>query len=960
MRSLFTALTVIFSVPVLWAQTPESPVVKEYKLNNGLTIWLDEDHTQSKVFGAVVVKAGAKDCPDTGIAHYFEHMMFKGTDKIGTTDYEAEKLLLDSIAQKYDELAATTEPAARLAIQKAINELSVEAAGYAIPNEFERLINRYGGSKLNAGTSFDYTVYFNTFSPQYLAHWAEINSERLVRPVFRLFQSELETVYEEKNMYTDFIGSQAVEKLTERYFAPHPYAYPIIGSTENLKNPRLSQMENFFKEYYVASNMGVILSGDFRPETAIPILEKTFSRVRRGTAPQNPAVPLPPFKGKEKFRVKVPVPVVKALALAFRGVPANHEDQVALNIAVGLLNNSNGTGYLDKLSVEGKVLGVMSMNESLNEAGILGILVIPKLVFQTYASAEKLVWNEIDRIKQGEFSDELFQALKLEQKRKYELTLEDIHSRSEVMIRLFTQGKSWKEYMQEINRIDRLTKNDIVQIARKYFGDDYLYVTKKMGRYPKDNLPKPAFKPIIAENSEAVSGYARQLEEIPVKEMRPRYLDFQIDVQNVPLSPYARLYATRNPINRVFTLDLVYGVGTIEKPLLKQVASYLLYLGTDSLSYDNFRNRLQTLGSTLACEAGDHTFTLKVTGFDEHFDSTLALVADFMEHVKAEDKKLKQVVNEEKVARKAFFKSGDEVAMALLEKVKYGNRSVYLARLSLSEVKKLKGKELTEAFHDVQRTGCDIHYCGTLPVQEVKEKIERTALVNNIIRPGNPLPYRALIRYSGPTVFFYDLPDVSQSILYAYIPGNPQPENHGRNIAKVFTSYFGGGMSSLMFQEIREFRSLAYRVQADYKLSPFKQKEEPGYLQAMLSTQGDKTTDALEVMDSLLRRMPVKPERLNTVRQNIINGIHNNYPSFRELSKKIADLQHEGYTSDPNRALTDNLPQIKMNEITHFYQENIGNHPPVYIIAGNSRQIDMEKLATFGKVVRLKKKDFYR
>lgn len=151
------------------AQNTKALEVKEHKLKNGLTVWLNEDHSQPKVFGAVVVKAGAKDCPDTGIAHYFEHMMFKGTDKIGTVDYDAEKTLLDSIALKYDELAATEDEAARSQIQKEINELSIRSSDYVIPNEFNRLISKYGGSGLNAATSYDATIYFNTFSPQYMS-----------------------------------------------------------------------------------------------------------------------------------------------------------------------------------------------------------------------------------------------------------------------------------------------------------------------------------------------------------------------------------------------------------------------------------------------------------------------------------------------------------------------------------------------------------------------------------------------------------------------------------------------------------------------------------------------------------------------------------------------------------------------------------------------------------------------
>lgn len=310
-------LTVVPSV--MAAQIKKALEVKEYKLSNGLTVWLNEDHNQPKVFGAVLVKAGSKDSPNTGIAHYFEHMMFKGTDKIGTIDYEKEKVYLDSIAACYDRLAETQQPKLCQEIQQEINELSIKAAEYVIPNEFNRLISQYGGTQLNAGTSYDYTVYMNTFSPQYFAQWAELNSERLINPVFRMFQSELETVYEEKNMYHDFIGRDAVDKLMERYFLPHPYAYPILGSTESLKNPRLSDMRKFFEEYYVASNMGVILSGDFDTEEVLPVLEKTFSWIRSGEVPERDKIEIKPFEGEENFTVKFPIPIVNVAGMGFRG-----------------------------------------------------------------------------------------------------------------------------------------------------------------------------------------------------------------------------------------------------------------------------------------------------------------------------------------------------------------------------------------------------------------------------------------------------------------------------------------------------------------------------------------------------------------------------------------------------------------------------------------------------------------
>ena len=934
--------------------------VKEYRLENGLTVWLNEDHSQPKVFGAVVVKAGAKDCPDTGIAHYFEHMMFKGTDRIGTLDYESEKVLLDSIAMKYDELAMTEDTAARARLQKEINELSIRSSEYVIPNEFNRLINRFGGSGLNAATSYDATIYFNTFSPQYMVQWAEINSERLINPVFRLFQSELETVYEEKNMYGDFIGGQVMDTLMARYFGPHPYAYPIIGSTKNLKNPRLTEMHKFFEDYYVASNMALILSGDFDAQQVMPILEKAFSRIRSGNAPKQEKVMLPPFNGRETMKVKFPIPFIKAMGLGFRGVSANHEDQVALNIAVNLLNNANGTGYLDKLMVEHKLMGALAINESMNEAGILAVAIMPKLLIKSYSSEDKMVWDEINRVKNGVFCDEMFNCLKLEQKRQYASSLENIDSRATIMMNLFSQGKSWNDYLNEVARIESITKEDVVRVAQKYFSNNYLCVTKSTGKYPKDNLPKPAFSPVVPRNADASSSYAKQLEKIPEQQVAPRIIDFEKDVKTSKLTPLVTLYTTPNPLNDIFTLNISYGIGALEQPELMQLTNYLQLLGTESLSFEQFRSRLQSIGSTLAFDVTPDAFVMKVTGFDNHIDETMELVGDFIRHAKADDKKLRQIVDDAKVSEKAFFKSGDNVASALLEQVKYGDQSRYLRKLSLSQIKKLKGKDMLAIYDKVRSVQCDLHYCGTLPVEKVIGTIRQHLPLERTTVASNSPYYRELKQYDRPTVFFIDMPDMAQSIVYGYVKGDPVDDKASRHASQLFSVYFGGDMSSLMFQEIREFRSFAYRTSGRYQLPNHAHKGTAGSFTAMLSTQSDKTLDALGVLDSLIREMPLKPERMEAVKQTLVNRINNDYPPFRNLSEKVASARMEGFDRDPAEEFLRDIATMDMQDISRFYQEQISGRPVVYVITGNRKHIDMKKLAEYGTIIKVKKKGIYK
>jgi predicted Zn-dependent peptidase len=930
-----------------------------FTLDNGMTVWLNEDHRQPKVFGAVVVKAGSKDSPNTGIAHYFEHIMFKGTENIGTVDYAAEKVFLDKIAEKYDLLATTKNELKRREIQQEINDLSQLAADYVIPNEFDNLISKYGGTKLNAGTSFDYTVYHNIFAPQYIEQWAELNSERLISPVFRMFQSELETVYEEKNRRDDMVFNQAMEKAFELYFYPHPYAYPVIGSADNLKNPRLSEMRRFFEKYYVGNNMGLILSGDFDTEQILSVISKAFSRIPRGEEPLRYTITTPPFKGREKYSVKIPIPLMRVMVMGFRGVPANHSDQAALDIAISILNNPNGTGYLDQLMVQRKLMGAMAGGEALNEAGMLGFIIIPKLVIQSYGQAERLVWKEINKVRRGDFSEEMFESLKQEQLRKNITELEDIDSRSQIMIRLLTQGKKWDDYINELKRADELTKDDVVRIANKYLNNNYIFIRKKTGKYIKEYLPKPDWEPIVPKHTNTASKYARRLETLSVQEVKPKYLDFENDVKTIALSEKSTLYIKRNPVNNIFTLKVAFGIGTLENPDIRLLAGYLSLLGTKKYSYSEFRTKLQVIGSLILFDANDNRFIINVSGFDKYFEETLVLLSDFMNNVKNDRRKLKTLKDDAKVGEKAFFKSNSEVADALFEYVQYGTKSQYLNKSSLQEIKKYNGHELLSLFDEVQKIYCNFHYCGSAAADFIEKKIKEHLPIEKITKDSHVPYYREPIIYDKPLVFFYDMSDVSQNIVYCYQTGTPLLGSEERCAARLFSEYFGGGMSSLLFQEIREFRAYAYQTSGAIQLPPFSMPDKPFRFINFLSTQSDKTIDALTVLNSLIRNIPVHKEKIDPIIKSLINETNSEYPSFRDISIKIAKCKQYGYSYDPNKYLINRIKNMTIDDIVKFHETYIKHQNIVYVIVGNAQKLNMSKLSSFGDVIRMKKRDFY-
>lgn len=952
------ALLAVFGWTVACAQGAWD--VQTLRLHNGFTVWLNVDHSQPKVYGAVVVKAGAKDCPNTGIAHYFEHLMFKGTDKIGTVNYEKEKPWLDSISHQYDLLAATSDAARRQAIQKHINALSVRAADYAIPNEFENLITRFGGTGLNAYTSFDETVFHNTFSPQYLPQWCELYAERFLSPVFRLFQGELETVYEEKNMYADNMLVQAAEAAQRYALAGTPYAYPIIGATDSLKNPRLSEMMRFFHRYYVAGNMGLILSGDLHTDSIVPLLERTFGRLSMGEAPQTPKAVLRDFRGSKPLKLKLPIPVVKAEGYAFLAPQEGSRDEAPFQVMMTMLSNPSHTGLLDSLDNAGKVMAAMAGSYYFKDFGAFGFGFVPNLPFGSKKKASRLCWQAIDRLRTGQFTDAQLQAVKRSLQRQKLLSLETISGRSSAMINAFSHGFSWQDVLGQAKRVNSVTHDDVVRVARTYFNDDSLVVKKAFGRYHKEKVAQPGYKPVHAPHAGEQSAYAKQLEAQPVDSVAPKLVDFKHDVAERSLRPLVRLYGVRNPDNEIFSLQLCYRRGSASDHHIEILGDYLNRVGTVSMSRQQLGRALQQLGATLSVSADADNVKVTLMGFDSQFVPALRLLRSFLDSAAVDDAKLRICRKELKLDRRSFLKENANIADAVYQKVAFGDSSSFLTRLTVKEARRIKASDLVELFREVQRSQLDMIYTGTLPVDSVVRLVETALPLNRVSRPWCP-GLHTLQSVSVPTVYVYDNPLARQTIVGSYQQVGALPTEAQRVPFHLWGTYFGGSMSSVLFQDIREFRSYAYYaygrwLQPDLLVHP----QSPCAYVTRLGCQSDKTMAALGVLDSVLRDMPVREGNIRAARQGLVNVINNGYPVFRSLGGFVAACRLKGYTNDPDSATLSLLPALGIEDVTRFYRAHVQTTPACYIIVGDKRQLDIEQLRRYGRVVFLQKHDIVR
>lgn len=946
----------MFCIPFLLNAQDQSQKLnlKTYTLDNGLSVYLNPDPSVPNVLGAVIIKTGGKFDPadHTGTSHYLEHMMFKGTDELGTVDYKRESEVLEKIAAKYEELAITKDPEQRKAIQKEINGLSLEAGKYAIPNELDRMLDQIGSSMVNAFTSDEIVAYFNVFPKNQMEKWMAIYSHRFKHPVFRLFQSELETVFEEKNMYMDDFGTSLIENFYSNFYKVHPYGtQTVIGTAEHIKNPSLNNMRKMYETYYVANNMALVITGNFTEDEVIPLIKSYFGEWKSGDIPKYPEYKEEAFVGVE--RVEMRLTPVKIGLLGFRTVKANHKDEMVLDLCQALLSNSSSTGYLDKLSLDGKLMEVMCFNDVRNDYGAMMVMFVPKIVGQPLKKAEKLVHDEIVKLHTGDIDPVFFEAVKLNMIKEHEQSLENSTERAFLIGMLFTAGKSWDDIVNYPKELAAITIDDVKKASEKYLNSDYLAFYSKMGFPKKDKLEKPGFDPVIPVNTEAKSAFAEKIEKLPESKSKPEFINFRKDLTIVDINENQKLYYVKNTVNDIFNVTLKFRKGTISDSRLEQLAEYLQLIGTEKNNLESFNNELQKIGCSFSISSEDNFFVVNIDGFDKYFKESMGLVSELLSSPAPDDSKLKNIVQNATFLRKFESSSPDELSSAMFEYGVYGENSKYLRRTTQKNVASLKSEDLLSILSELLKENFNIHYSGTLPEKEVASFFKSNFVYSKSDSKTAFPVILPKVDYTENTILFLDDPKSLQSRIYFYLPGNINDPKE-RAIAAGFNQYFGTGMSAIVFQEIREFRSMAYTAYAVYRNGLL--KSEKGYLQAYVGTQSDKTIDAITIMDSLINQMPKKENRMPNIKSALIQSVNSNKPEWRDLSETVENWQIQGYDKDPRELQYEIFNNFNFDEILKFYSTNIQGKTMLITIVGNKSQVDMEKLAKFGKVVEVEKK----
>ncbi len=994
MKRVIVFTFLIFAWTLVFGQTGKLEVRTAY-LNNGMKVLLCEDHSKSEIYGGVCVHAGSKNDPAdaTGMAHYLEHMMFKGTNKIGTLDWKAEKPLIDQISKLYDELAASTNDKEKKAILKNINKLSAEAAQYAIPNEVDAILGQIGSTNVNAFTSNDITVYHNIFPSGELEKWSVIYAERFRQPVFRLFQSELEAVYEEYNMYSDDPFSVFSEDVMAAAFPNHPYGISVIGYPEHIKNPSMSKMHEFFRTYYVPANMTLVLVGDFKTQEAINILNNTwcanatnnpkggnayftpdndkkkdlsnpdkFKKNREKKPAKKPLPPVQKFQGRQVITTaQTPI---KTGCILYQTVPSKNMDATLLDLCTSILSNSSSTGLIDRLCNDHLLYAASCYNNSLCEAGLLEINYYPLIEGQTHEQAEELINQCINRLKRGDFSEQLFEAVKMNYLKDQQQALESIYMKFYNILFLDIDNKTVADYEKELEMVKQLKKSDLVDIANKYFGENVLIYRSDVGSKKTKTIEKPSWKPIPAQNTDKHSEFALSLDRynsIPSKIQR---IDFEKDVATVPITNAYKIYAVKNPCNDIFNLNLIFDYGTINEPNLEYAIDYFELQGTDRKTFDEFSLELQALGGSMDLYVSDNTLTIAITGFDKDFAKIMALCSEKLNNPGNDERKIDILVENHANMLKTMKEDCSQMGRALYYYAAYGNNSPFLMMPTTMQVKKFKGKDLLDLIQKAMAKPGHATFAGNVERSTVVKTINQYFTLINTAKKHPELKLEAInaddannanknykVRpvenYNSPAIYVLHSPKFIQSNIYFYIPGKTIDEGN-KVKSLLFNEYYDGGMNSVIFQNIRELRSLGYSAYGTFNYDHLDRRN--SYTTAYLGTQSDKTIDGIKAMSELLKTFYLQPEKFDVAKQSLVKQYESNYISFRRIPEQVYQWELEGYDSDPRPMYTSMLIQFQPEDIQAFFNANIGKRPIVITIAGNMNRINKKQLSKFGKV----------
>ena len=929
--------------------TNDPTSARYYKLKNGLTVILSPTKKDPRIQTFIATKAGSKTDPSdhTGLAHYLEHMLFKGTNKFGSKDWAKEKPLLDQIDALYEKYNQTKDEAKRKEIYKEIDRISGEASKFAIANEYDKMMSGMGADGTNAFTSFEQTVYTEDIPANVADKFLAVQAERFREPVLRLFHTELEAVYEEKNRGLDNDPRKVYEAMFATIFPNNNYGkQTTIGTVEHLKNPSLKAIREYYNNYYVPNNMGIIMSGDFNPDEMIAKIDRAFSYMK--------AKPVPEYKVAQEKPITAPIirevygPNPENITIGFRFPGATTKDARLLNLIGSMLTNGQA-GLIDlDLVKKQKLLGAYAFPYVLKDYSVLLLQGNPT-EGQSLDEVKGLLLQEIDKLRKGEFSDDLIQSIVNNEKKNVIQKYEKYTSRAESLMDEFTSEIDHQATLGYIDEISKLTKKDIMDFASKYLQDNnYVAVYKRKGEDKNIvKVEKPAITP-VSVNREDQSEFLKNIEKMPEEAISPVWLNFDKDIAKNKLGSVDVL-SVKNTDNELFRVYYYFDAGKWNNKILPLAAEYLQYLGTKDKSSEAISKEFYKLASSFNVSAGNEETYVSLEGLNESFDKTLALFEDLIKNCQPDQKALDAYKARLKKSRANAKQNKGAIMSGLRSYAQYGPQNPFNNVLSDAELDALKAEDLVNVLHDLFNHKHKVLYYGPKSGNEVVASLT----------PIHKLP--ATLKDMPKSKTFTQIPTDKNKVLFAHydmvqaeIFWVRNGEKYNSSITptvSLFNNYFGGGMGSIVFQTIRESKALAYSTYSYFSL-PSK-KEDKDIVTAYVGTQADKFNESTIAMNELLTTLPKSDQLFETAKSGLKKSIAAERITQDGIIFTYLRAQKLGNTMDMRKNVYEQAPKLAFTDINNFHDKEMKGKNYTYCLVASQdkvKEADMQKLGEVKKL----------
>jgi predicted Zn-dependent peptidase len=919
-----------------------------YKLGNGLTVILSPTNKEPRLQCYIAVKAGSKTDPatHTGLAHYLEHMMFKGTNTYGSLNYAKEQPLLNIINGLYEQYNKTNDDAARAAIYRRIDSVSGLAAKFAIANEYDKMMSAIGAKGTNAFTSFEQTVYTEDVPANAVDKFFKVQAERFRNPVFRIFHTELEAVYEEKNRGLDNDNRKVSELMLAELFKNHNYGrQTTIGTVEHLKNPSLLEIRKYYETYYVPNNMGIILAGDFDPDVMIKKVDEYFSYMAKKDVPKytfEPEAPIAAPIEKDVFG-----PDAEFVTIGYR-MPGIHEKDALLADLVSQVLTNGRAGLIDlNLVKKQKLLRAFAGTDILIDYGYMNLRGNPTQG-QSLDEVKNLMLGEIEHLKKGEFDDALLTSIINNAKKSLMEQNEKYGSRAYALMSIFTSEDDWRDNVAYAERLSKLTKKDIVDFANKYFGNNYVVVYKRKNEDKSiTKVPKPPIT-AVETNRDAQSQFVKSVINAPTEAIKPVWVDYTKDFKRGFIGPAEVLYV-QNTDNDLFRMSYRYKMGKWNDRRLAVAAQYLQFLGTESKSAEDISKEFYKLACSFNVRADNEYTTVQLEGLQENFDKAVTLLEDLLANCRADEAALASLKANLKKSRNDAKNNKGAIMQGIVAYARYGEKNPFNHVLTDAELEALTAAQLTDLLHGLSGNSHRVLYYGPATLSALTASLKT---MHKLPAMFTPAPAATVFNFASQTrneVLFANYDMVQSEI--RWVRNIPSYDPARQPVIDLFNNYFGGNMGALVFQTIRESKALAYSTNA-YVAAPEK-REDPYFISAYVGCQADKLSESVGAMNELLNDLPAVENNIQAARMGLKKDIETERITQDAILYNYLDAERKGLSEDIRKTVYEAAGKLNYDELKKFHGQFLASKPYTYCIVASEKKVNMAEVEKCGAVKKL-------